>query len=71
MQTTKIKDIGKDEKDDRPGEKPLPAPLPATPEDERIPVPPGEIPPEPIYAPGDPGNKAPIDEGPKGPKEYV
>ena len=38
-------------------------------DDEPIPVPPGEEPPAPIEDP--PPEKAPIDEGPKGPKMIV
>lgn len=40
-------------------------------DDERIPIPPGELPPDPIQDPPVPGQQAPIDEGPKGPKMYV
>jgi hypothetical protein len=41
------------------------------PEDEPIPTPPGEEPPEPIKEPPPPIEKPPIDEGPKGPKKIV
>jgi hypothetical protein len=41
------------------------------PEDEPIPVIPGEEPPPPIKDPPYPLEKAPIDEGPKGPKKIV
>lgn len=41
------------------------------PDREPIPVPPGEEPPLPIEDPPLPGAQAPIDEGPKGPKQIV
>jgi hypothetical protein len=41
------------------------------PEDEPIPVTPGEEPPAPIEDPPSPAEKALIDEGPKGPKKIV
>jgi hypothetical protein len=41
------------------------------PEDEPIPVPPGEEPPAPIEDPPPALEKPPIDEGPKGPKKIV
>jgi len=41
------------------------------PEVDQIPVPPGEEPPIPIQDPPSPVEKAPIDEGPHGPKEIV
>ena len=44
---------------------------PKDPEEEPIPVPPGEEPPLPIEDPPLPLEKGPIDEGPKGPKKIV
>lgn len=54
---------GKQEDKKHPGDEPD--------QDNEIPVPPGEKPPEPINDPPSPIDKAPIDEGPKGPKIYV
>lgn len=51
------------EKENQPGEEES--------EREPIPVPPGEEPPLPIEDPPFPGAQAPIDEGPKGPKQIV
>lgn len=55
-----------------PVQEPLPPfPLPPTPEDERIPVPPGELVPEPIILPPEEPNKSPIDEGKGQQKAYL
>lgn len=53
-------------------QEPIP-PLPSPPknEDERIPVPPSDIVPEPLHLPSDEKHKAPIDEVPKEPKIYM
>jgi hypothetical protein len=65
--------MSKDQKNYRQS---LPKPEPPIPssddqKDEPIPVPPGELPPDPIQDPPLPGQQAPIDEGPKEPKMYV
>lgn len=51
---------------------PIP-PLPSSPkkEEDRIPLPPSDIVPEPIQLPPDDKNKAPIDEVPKEPTVYL
>lgn len=55
-----------------PVQEPLPPfPLPPTPEDERIPVPPSDIIPEPINLPPEEPNKSPIEEGKNKEKAYL
>ena len=55
----------------RAGKQNIPLPEPPGSEKPPVPVPPTEDPPPPIKDPPAPINKAPIDEGPKGPKEIV
>jgi hypothetical protein len=53
-------------------EEPIPPfPLPPEKEDERIPVPPGVVVPEPLNLPSDDEPKPPIEEDPKEPKIYL
>jgi hypothetical protein len=54
-----------------PNEPIPPLPSPPKKEEDRIPVPPSDIVPEPLQLPSEDENKAPIDEVPKEPTIYM